>query len=35
MALKHRKAHLFKGVMDDDNLFGGRLAAEDVRGLFT
>jgi len=35
MALKARKAHLFKGVMDDDNLFGGRLEAEDVRGLFT
>jgi len=35
MALKERKAHLFKGVMDDGNLFAGRLEAEDVRGLFT
>jgi superfamily II DNA or RNA helicase len=35
MALKERKAHLFKGVMDDDNLFGGRLDPEDVRGLFS
>jgi superfamily II DNA or RNA helicase len=32
--LKERKANLFKGVMDDGDLFSGKLEAEDIRGLF-
>lgn len=34
MALKERKAQLFTGLMDDGDLFGGTLAADDVRALF-
>ena len=33
MALQERKAALFDGVMDDGDLFGGRLEADDVRAL--
>ena len=33
LALAQRKAALFKGVMDDGNLFAGEITAEDVRGL--
>jgi SNF2 family DNA or RNA helicase len=33
MALKQRKAELVGGVMDDGDLFGGRLAAEDIHAL--
>ena len=35
MALKARKAELFAGVMDDGNVFGATLSADDIRGLFT
>ncbi len=34
VALAQRKAELFKGVMDDGDLFASSLSAEDVRGLF-
>jgi SNF2 family DNA or RNA helicase len=34
MALKDRKARLFSGLMDDGNLFGGSLGADDIRELF-
>jgi len=33
--LKERKAALFSSVMDDGNLFGTGLSADDVRALFT
>jgi SNF2 family DNA or RNA helicase len=35
MALKERKADLFTSVMDDGNVFGSKLSADDIRGLFT
>ena len=34
VALAHRKAALFKGVMDEGDVFANSLTAEDVRGLF-
>ncbi|MPZ79999.1 MAG: helicase [Actinophytocola sp.] len=34
MALKARKAALFTNVMDDGNVFGSTLEADDIRGLF-
>ncbi|MEY2471570.1 MAG: hypothetical protein QOK28_899 [Actinomycetota bacterium] len=34
VALAQRKAELFTGVMDDGDLFGSALSAEDIRGLF-
>jgi len=34
MALKARKAQLFSSVMDDGNVFGAALEADDIRGLF-
>ncbi|HUR78557.1 MAG TPA: DEAD/DEAH box helicase, partial [Acidimicrobiales bacterium] len=34
VALAQRKAKLFKGVMDDGDLFASSLTAEDIRGLF-
>jgi SNF2 family DNA or RNA helicase len=34
MALKVRKAELFSSVMDDSNVFGASLDADDIRGLF-
>jgi SNF2 family DNA or RNA helicase len=34
MALKARKAQLFASVLDDGNVFGATLTADDVRGLF-
>jgi superfamily II DNA or RNA helicase len=34
MALKTRKAELFSSVMDDGNVFGASLDADDIRGLF-
>ena len=34
MALKAKKAKLFASVMDDGNMFGGGLDADDIRGLF-
>jgi SNF2 family DNA or RNA helicase len=33
MALKARKAELFAGVMDDGNVFGSSLDADDIRAL--
>jgi SNF2-related domain/Helicase conserved C-terminal domain len=33
MALKARKAELFSSVIDDGNVFGGSLDADDIRGL--
>ncbi|WP_202805905.1 DEAD/DEAH box helicase [Actinopolymorpha alba] len=33
MALKARKAELFSSVMDDGNVFGASLDADDIRGL--
>ncbi|MGH4024929.1 MAG: SNF2-related protein [Pseudonocardiaceae bacterium] len=33
MALKSRKAELFSGVMDDGNVFGSGLDADDIRAL--
>jgi len=33
MALKARKAQLFANVIDDGNVFGGSLDADDIRGL--
>jgi superfamily II DNA or RNA helicase len=35
VALALRKAALFRGVMDDGDLFAGSLTAEDIRGLLT
>jgi SNF2 family DNA or RNA helicase len=34
MALKARKAELFASVIDDGNVFGASLDADDIRGLF-
>ncbi len=34
LALQRRKAELFKGVMDDGDLFAPSLTAEEVRDLF-
>ena len=34
MALKERKAELFASVMDEGDSFGGKLDADDIRGLF-
>jgi superfamily II DNA or RNA helicase len=34
MALKARKSELFSSVMDDGNVFGASLDADDIRGLF-
>jgi len=34
VALARRKAELFRGVMDDGNLFASRVTADDIRGLF-
>ncbi len=34
MALKARKADLFASVLDDGNVFGSSLSADDLRGLF-
>jgi SNF2 family DNA or RNA helicase len=34
MALQARKAALFTSVIDSDNVFGGGLNADDIRGLF-
>ncbi len=34
MALKAKKAKLFASVMDDGNIFGGGLDADDIRSLF-
>ena len=34
MALKARKAELFASVLDEGNVFGAGLDAEDIRGLF-
>ncbi len=33
VALAQRKAALFRGVMDDGELFAGQITAEDIRGL--
>jgi superfamily II DNA or RNA helicase len=33
VALARRKAELFRGVMDDGDLFAGSLTADDIRGL--
>ena len=33
VALARRKAALFHGVMDDGDLFAGKLTAEDIHGL--
>jgi superfamily II DNA or RNA helicase len=35
VALAARKAALFKGVMDDGDLFAGRITADDIRGLLS
>jgi SNF2 family DNA or RNA helicase len=35
MALKAKKAALFANVMDDDNIFGAALTADDIQQLFT
>ncbi len=35
LALAQRKAVLFKGVMDDGDLFAGEITADDVRGLLS
>ncbi|MCP2247957.1 DEAD/DEAH box helicase [Lentzea aerocolonigenes] len=35
MALKARKAELFANVIDEGNVFGASLDADDIRGLFT
>ncbi len=35
MALKARKARLFSSVMDDGNVFGAALGAEDIRALLS
>jgi SNF2 family DNA or RNA helicase len=34
MALKARKAELFANVIDEGNVFGTSLDADDIRGLF-
>ena len=34
VALARRKAELFRGVMDEGDLFAGSLTADDIRGLF-
>jgi SNF2 family DNA or RNA helicase len=34
MALKARKAELFSSVLDEGNVFGATLDADDIRGLF-
>jgi superfamily II DNA or RNA helicase len=34
VALARRKAELFRGVMDDGDLFASSLTADDIRGLF-
>jgi superfamily II DNA or RNA helicase len=34
VALSRRKAELFRGVMDDGDLFASTLTADDIRGLF-
>ncbi len=34
MALKRRKAELFNGVLNEGDLFGDRLGADDIRALF-
>jgi SNF2 family DNA or RNA helicase len=34
MALQARKAALFSNVLDDGNVFGGSLDADDIRELF-
>jgi len=33
MALKARKGELFASVIDEGNVFGGGLDADDIRGL--
>ena len=33
VALAQRKAELFRGVMDDGDLFASSLTADDIRGL--
>ena len=33
VALARRKAALFRGVMDDGDLFAGSITADDIRGL--
>ena len=35
MALKARKARLFSSVLDDGNVFGTALDADDIRALFS
>ncbi len=35
MAMKAKKAALFTSVLDDGNVFGSTLSADDIRGLFT
>jgi SNF2 family DNA or RNA helicase len=35
VALAQRKAALFRGVMDDGELFAGQITAEDIRGLLS
>jgi superfamily II DNA or RNA helicase len=35
MALKARKAELFSSVLDEGNVFGATLNADDIRGLFS
>ncbi len=35
MALKARKAELFSSVLDQGNVFGASLGADDIRGLFS
>ncbi len=35
MALKAKKAKLFASVMDDGNMFGTGLDADDIRELFS
>jgi superfamily II DNA or RNA helicase len=35
MALKARKARLFSSVLDDGNVFGATLGADDIRALFS
>jgi superfamily II DNA or RNA helicase len=35
MALKARKAELFSSVLDEGNVFGAAIGADDIRGLFS
>ncbi|MGH2889258.1 MAG: helicase-related protein, partial [Solirubrobacteraceae bacterium] len=35
VALARRKAQLFKGVMDDGDLFASPITAQDIRGLLS